>query len=103
VRLNTSSELCFLLSEDANDTSSDFVMNYGLVIFADDVDTKFLLEEIENGRTMMENGEGGKVGVEIRRTTMSPVLSSKGSDSAPSALSLSPLIKVPLELFTSLM
>jgi len=79
-------------------------MNYGLVIFADDVDTKFLFEESEDGRTMTEGGGGGgKAGVEIRRTTMSPVLSSKGSDSAPSALSLSPLIKVPFELFTSLM
>ena len=83
---------------------SDFMMNYGLVIFADDVDTKFLFKENENGRTKKEDSGGGKVGVKRRRrTTMSPVLSSKGSDSAPSALSRSPLIKVPLELFTSLM
>jgi hypothetical protein len=78
-------------------------MNYGLVIFADDVDTKFLFKGSENGRTMTVDGGGGKAGDEIQRTTMSPVLSSKGSDSAPSALSLSPLIKVPFELFTSLM
>jgi hypothetical protein len=44
VRLHTSSELCFLLGEYANDPSSDLVMNYGLVIFANDVDTKFLFE-----------------------------------------------------------
>ena len=44
VRLDTSSELCFLFGKQANDTGSDFMMNYGLVIFADDVDTKFLCE-----------------------------------------------------------
>ena len=103
MRLDTSSELCFLLSKHTNDTSSDLVMNDGLVIFADDVDTKFLFKESENGIIMAVASGGGKVGVEIRRTTMSPVLSSKGSDSAPSALSLSPLMKVPFELFTSLM
>ena len=42
VGLDTSGELCFLLGKHANDTGSDFVMNYSLVIFADDVDTKFL-------------------------------------------------------------
>jgi hypothetical protein len=103
VRLDTSSKLCFLLGKHTDDAGSDFMMNYSLVIFADDVDTKFLLGKIENGRTKTKDGGGGKAGVERRRTTMSPVLSSKGSDSAPSALSLSPLIKVPLELFTSLM
>ena len=63
MRLNTSSELRFLLSEHTNDTSSDFVMNYSLVIFTDDVDTKFLFKESENGRTMTEGGGGGKAEV----------------------------------------
>ena len=38
----------------------------------------FLFEKIENRRTNKDGGGGGKVGVERRRrTTMSPVLSSK--------------------------
>ncbi len=78
-------------------------MDYGLVIFANDVDTKFLFGGSENSKVMTEGGGDGKARAEMQRTTMSPVLSSKGSDSAPSALSLSPLIKVPFELFTSLM
>jgi hypothetical protein len=48
VRLDTSGELCFLLSKHANDTSSNFVMNYGLVIFADDVDTERESESSES-------------------------------------------------------
>lgn len=39
----------------------------------------------------------------MTHTTMSLVLSSNGSDSAPSGLSLSPFMKVPFELLTSLM
>ena len=39
VRLDT---LCCLLGKHANDPGSDFVTNYGLVIFADDVDTRKL-------------------------------------------------------------
>ena len=62
MRLDTSSELCFLLGKYANDMGSDFVMNSGLVIFADDVDTKFLFEEIENEMTNKDGGGGGKVG-----------------------------------------
>ena len=38
-----------------------------------------------------------------RLTTMSSDFKSNGSDSRPSPLSLSPLMKVPLELLTSLM
>ena len=60
-------------------------MNYGLVIFPDDVDTKFLFEEIENGRTK-EEVSGGKVGVERRRRTtitMSPVLSWRAPTQRP--------------------
>ena len=104
MRLNMSSELCFLLGKNANDTGSNCMMNDGLVIIANNVDTKFLFEEIVNGRIKKEDSGGGRWGVERWRcTTMLPVLSSKGSNSAPSALSHSPLINVPLELFTSLM
>ena len=46
-------------------------------------------------------GRGLRKKVEL--TTISSVLSSYGSDSSPSGLSRSPLMKVPLELFTSLM
>ena len=82
-RLDTNSEQCFLHGKHANDTGGDFVMNYGLVIFPDDVDTKFLFEEIENGRTK-EGDSGGKVGVERRRrTTMSPVLSWRAPTQRP--------------------
>ena len=50
MRLDTSSELCFLLGKHASDPGSDLMMNYGLVIFADNVDTKFLFKKIENGK-----------------------------------------------------
>lgn len=46
MRLNAGGKLCFLLSEHANDASSDFVMNDCFVVFADDVDAKFLIEEV---------------------------------------------------------
>jgi hypothetical protein len=105
VRLNAGGKLCFLLSEHANDASSDFVMNDCFVVFADDVDAKFLIEEVSmRGRDDWRGGSREE-GCEERmtHTTISLVLSSNGSDSAPSALSLSPLMKVPFELFTSLM
>ena len=73
MRLDTSSELCFLLSKHTNDTSSDLVMNDGLVIFADDVDTKFLFKESENGIIMAVASGGGKVGG--RDTTYNDVAS----------------------------
>ena len=80
-------------------------MNNCLVIFTNDVDAEFLLEEMSMKHG--DPGEGERVGggrkEGTRHTTMSLVLSSNGSDSAPSGLSLSPLIKVPFELFTSLM
>ena len=39
-------------------------MNHGLVIFVNNVDTKFLFKENENGRTIVTEGGGGqKVGV----------------------------------------
>ena len=39
------SKLSFLLSKDASNMSSDFVMNLGFVIFADDVNIKGLRME----------------------------------------------------------
>jgi hypothetical protein len=46
MRLYTSSELGLLLGKHTYDTSSDFVMNDSLVIFANNVDAEFLLEEV---------------------------------------------------------
>jgi hypothetical protein len=40
------SELGFLLSQHANDASSDFVTNDCLVVLTDDVDAEFLIEEM---------------------------------------------------------
>jgi hypothetical protein len=40
-------EVCFLFGKHTNDTSSNFVMNYGLVVFADNVDAKFLFEKMD--------------------------------------------------------
>ena len=42
---HTNSKLSFLLSKDTNNMSSDFVMNLGLVIFADDVNIEGLRME----------------------------------------------------------
>jgi hypothetical protein len=50
MRLDAGSELGFLLSQYANDASSDFVMNDCLVVLADDVDAKFLIEEMRYQR-----------------------------------------------------
>ena len=52
-------------------------MNYSLVIFADDVDTKLLFRESENGRTMTEGGGGGGGGekAEVGDTTYNDVAS----------------------------
>jgi hypothetical protein len=36
-------------------TSSDFVMNDGLVIFANNIDAKFLLEDMSGSRVEGEN------------------------------------------------
>jgi len=46
MRLYAGSELGFLLSQHANNASSDFVMNDCLVVLTDDVDTEFLIEEM---------------------------------------------------------
>lgn len=95
MRLDAGSELGFLFGKDANDASSNFMMNNCLVVFANNVDAEFLFEEMDESTVVKREG--------TRHTTMSLVLSSNGSDSAPSGLSLSPLIKVPFELLTSLM
>lgn len=47
--------LCVLVGKDANDACSDLVVDDGLVIFADDVDTKFL----NKMREIMEEREEG--------------------------------------------
>jgi hypothetical protein len=50
MRLYAGSKLGFLLSQHANDASSDFVMDDCLVVLADDVDAKFLIEEMSTRR-----------------------------------------------------
>jgi len=50
MRLDAGSELGFLLSQHANDASSDFVMNDCLVVLTDDVDAEFLIEEMRYQR-----------------------------------------------------
>lgn len=84
--------LNILFREDADDACGDFVVYDSSVVLADNVDTEFLRK--------------GQICYNIEktpRTTMSSLLSSNGSDSRPSGLSRSPLMKVPLELLTSLM
>jgi hypothetical protein len=44
--LNVGSEQGFLLSQHANNGSSDFVMKDCLVVLTDDVDAKFLIEKM---------------------------------------------------------
>ena len=95
LRLRSCGGLGILLVEHAEDAGSDFVVDDGLVVFTDDVDTEFLKKNV-----MVSRGfdECGRV-----HTTMSSLLSSNGSDSRPSALRRSLLMKVPFELLTSLM
>lgn len=67
MRLDAGSKLGFLLSKDTNDASGDLVMNDCLVVFADDVDAKFLIEEMcirgcgERGGGRKGRGDGRKV------------------------------------------
>lgn len=42
----TRGRLSILLGEDADDACSDFVVNDGDIVFADDVDAEFLDEEL---------------------------------------------------------
>ena len=80
-------------AENAGYSSGDFVVNNCFIIFPNDINTEFLGVNVR-----CISGFGGFV-----LTTMSSLLSSYGSDSRPSGESRSPLIKVPLELLTSLM
>ena len=80
--------------EDTGDPGSNFVVDDRFVVFSYDVDTEFLPARSGFMRAWR---------VTLRRTTISSVFSSNGSDSRPSALSRSLLMNVPFELFTSLM
>jgi hypothetical protein len=46
MRFDAGSELGFLFGKHANDASGHFVMDNCLVVFSDDVNAKFLLQEI---------------------------------------------------------
>jgi hypothetical protein len=48
--LDMGNEQGFLLSQHANEASSDFVMNDCLVVLTDDVDTEFLIKEMSISR-----------------------------------------------------
>ena len=45
MRTDASSELCFLFGKHANDASGDFVKDYSLVVFADNVNAKLRLRK----------------------------------------------------------
>ena len=57
MRLDAGSELGFLFGKDANDASSNFMMNNCLVVFANNVDTEFLFEEMDI-RAQLSRGKG---------------------------------------------
>lgn len=97
LRLCSRGGLGILLVRYAEDTGGDFVVNYCFVVLADDVDSEFLAcnMQVSGGRYAWLSSR--------TQTTMSSDLSSNGSDSSPSGLSLSPLMNVPFELLTSLM
>jgi hypothetical protein len=64
MRFDAGSKLGFLLSKHTNDASGDLVMNDCLVVFADDVDSKFLIKEM----CIRGRGErGGRKGRGIAR------------------------------------
>ena len=92
VLLCASGNLRILLGKNADNAGRDLVMNNGLVILPHIINTEFL-GSMRECRTIKNS----------TRTTMSSLLSSNGSDSVLSLLSRSPLMKVPLELLTSLM
>jgi hypothetical protein len=58
VRLDAGSKLCFLFCKHANDARSDLMMNDCFVVFTNDVNAKFLIEEV----SMRGHGDrrGGK-------------------------------------------
>ena len=45
MRTDAGSKLCFLFGKHANGASSDFVKNYGLIIFTDNVNAKLRLRK----------------------------------------------------------
>ena len=47
MRVDAGSEFSFLFGKDANDASSNFMMNNCLVVFANDIDAEFLFEEMD--------------------------------------------------------
>ena len=89
--------LGILLVEYAEDACSDLVVDDRLVVFTHDIDTEFL------AYNMPASGREEAWLSSETQTTISSDLSSNGSDSSPSGLSLSPLMNVPFELLTSLM
>lgn len=95
LRFHACGVLRILFVENTQDSCGDFVVHDSPVVFTDDVDTEFLRENIMVSRGFDEQ--------EVVHTTMSSLLSSNGSDSRPSALRRSLLMKVPFELLTSLM
>ena len=57
MRLDAGSELGFLFGKDANDASSNFMMNNCLVVFANNVDAEFLFEGMDV-RAQLSRGKG---------------------------------------------
>ena len=57
MRLYAGSELGFLFGKHANNASSDFMMNNCFVVFTDNINTKFLFEEM-NIRARQPRGKG---------------------------------------------
>ena len=56
MRLDTGSELGFLFCQHADDSSSNLVMNDRLVVLANNVNTKFLLKEMDHQSAVSEVG-----------------------------------------------
>jgi hypothetical protein len=94
--LDAGCKLGILICEHAHNARGDFVMDSSFIVFTDDIDAIFL-GVVWVG--CVDRWNGGRC---WRRTTVSSFFSSKGSDSTPSGLSRSPFMKVPFELFTSL-
>lgn len=82
--------------EDAGGAGGNFVVDDRPVVLANDVDAEFLPRMSERCAEVKEEERE-------RHTTMSSVLSSKGSDSTPSADRHSAFMKVPFDDLTSLM
>ena len=57
MRVNAGSEFSFLFGKDANDASSNFMMHHCFVVFANNVNAKFLFEEMDM-RAQLSRGKG---------------------------------------------